>query len=100
METRIEPNEIGISNHGMKHRQNQKQTRNHLILHGSRFTHQRQETHGTIPYYWIGKPKSHFGITLVAKAQSRNQLERRNITLENYDNGRSIGQRRTLELTN
>jgi hypothetical protein len=43
-------------------------TRNNLILHGSRFTRQQQETHGTIPYYWIGKPKSYFRITLVAKA--------------------------------
>jgi Ty3 transposon capsid-like protein len=32
------------------------------------FTCQRQETHGMIFYHWIGKPKSHFGITLVVKA--------------------------------
>jgi hypothetical protein len=66
--TRIQLDKIGISNHGMKCGWNQKQTRDYLILHGSRFTHQWQRTHGTIPYYWIGKPKSHFGITLVVKA--------------------------------
>jgi hypothetical protein len=68
METRIQLDEIGISDYGTKRGWNRKQTRNHLILHRSRFTRQQQDTHGTIPYYWIGKPKSHFGITLVAKA--------------------------------
>jgi hypothetical protein len=56
--------------------------------------------YGTIPYYWIGKPKDHFGITLVVKTQPRNKLERRNITMENYGNGRSFRQRKTSELTN
>jgi hypothetical protein len=43
-----------------------------------------------IPYYWIGKPKDHFGITLVVRTQPGNKLERRNITMENYNNGRSV----------
>jgi hypothetical protein len=43
-----------------------------------------------ILYYWIGKPKDHFGITLVVKIQPGNKLERRNITMENHDNGRSV----------
>jgi hypothetical protein len=34
--------------------------------------HINGKKHGTISYYWIKKPKSHFGITLAAKAQSRN----------------------------
>jgi hypothetical protein len=52
-----------------------------------------------IPYYWIGKPKDHFEITLVAKAQPGNKLERRNITIENYGNERSVRWRRTFEST-
>jgi hypothetical protein len=68
MKTRTQLDKIGISDHGTKRGWNRKQTRNYLILHGSRFTCQRQETHGTISYHWIGKSKSHFGITLVAKA--------------------------------
>jgi hypothetical protein len=46
--------------------------------------------HRMIPYYWIGKPKDYFGITLVARTQPRNKLERRNITMENYNDGRSV----------
>jgi hypothetical protein len=68
METRIQPNKTGISDHSTKCGRKRKQTGNHLILYRSRFTRQQQETQGTIPYYWIGKPKSHFGITLVVKA--------------------------------
>jgi hypothetical protein len=43
-----------------------------------------------IPYYWIGKPKDHFGITLVAKTQPGNKLERRNTTMENNNYKRSV----------
>jgi hypothetical protein len=60
--------EYPIMGHGTKCGRNRKYTRNYPILYGSRFTRQRQKAYGTIPYYWIGKPKSHFGITLVVKA--------------------------------
>jgi hypothetical protein len=42
---------------------------------------------------------NHFGITLVARTQPGNKLERRNTTMENHDYGRSVRQRRTSEST-
>jgi hypothetical protein len=60
---------------------------------------------GTIQYYtdldlqvngktnteqFLIKPKDHFGITLVARTQPGNKLERRNTTMENHDYGRSV----------
>jgi hypothetical protein len=74
----------------MKRGWNRKQTRNHPILYRSRYTGSWQNKYGMIPYYWIGKPKDHFGITLVARTQPGNKLERRNTTMEDYDYGRSV----------
>jgi hypothetical protein len=70
METRIQSDKTGISDHGMKHGRNWKQTRNYPILHGSRFTHQWQNAYRTIPYYWIGNQKIILGLPWLQKHNS------------------------------
>jgi hypothetical protein len=67
METRTQLDKIEISDHSTKHGWNRKQTRNHPILHGSRFTSQWKDTHRTISYHWIGNPKVILGLPWLQK---------------------------------